>query len=211
MQKKDLVSVIILGEIIALFVFFILLSAGYGAWSLLVLFVILPGLGLLGFYISQLIGKKFAIVPQFVKYALVGFANTAVDFGVLNLLAWIIGKYEGGIVGVINIISFAVAVIHSYFWNKFWTFEGKKKNNATIQFVQFIIVSIVGMLINTVIVYAMSTLIQPMCNLGPQAWLNVVKVVATVLSLVWNFIGYKLIVFKEVKEIKNGEQPSNLS
>ena len=44
MGKKDLISVIILSEIIALFVFFILLSTGYGAWSLLVLFIILPGL-----------------------------------------------------------------------------------------------------------------------------------------------------------------------
>jgi len=199
MGKKDLISVIILSEIIALFVFFILLSTGYGAWSLLVLFIILPGLGMSAFYIAQLIGRKFKIVSQLAKYALVGIANTAVDFGILNLLAWVIGKYEGGIVGILNVVSFIVAVIHSYFWNKFWTFENKKKVNTVIQFIQLVIVSIIGMLINTVIVYAMSTLVQPACGLGPKAWLNIAKVIATIASLIWNFIGYKLIVFKEVK------------
>ena len=151
------------------------------------------------FYIAQLIGRKFKIVSQLAKYALVGIANTAVDFGILNLLAWVIGKYEGGIVGILNVVSFIVAVIHSYFWNKFWTFENKKKVNTVIQFIQFVIVSIIGMLINTVIVYAMSTLVQPACGLGPKAWLNIAKVIATIASLIWNFIGYKLIVFKEVK------------
>ncbi len=204
MQKKDLVSVIILGEIIALFMFFILLSTGYGAWSLIVLFAILPLLAIIGFYVAKLIGKKFLIVFQFAKYALVGLANTAVDFGVLNLLAWVTGKYEGSIVGLINIISFAVAVVHSYFWNKFWTFENKKKVNTVIQFIQFIVVSIIGMLINTAIVYIMSTLVQPACGLGPRAWLNMAKIIATVVSLIWNFIGYKLIVFKEVKPTQGG-------
>jgi putative flippase GtrA len=211
MEKKNLIAVIVLGEIIALFVLFILLSAGYGGWSLVVLFVILPGLALLGFYIAQLIGRRILVVFQFAKYALVGLANTAVDFGILNLLMLITGAYEGKTIILLNTISFLIAVVHSYFWNKFWTFRDKNKEkiNNAIQFIQFIIVSIIGTLINTGIVYVISSLIKPACDLSQTAWVNIAKVIATIISLVWNFVGYKLIVFKETKE--DGKQPSDIT
>jgi len=209
MQKKDLIALIVLGEIIALFIFLILQANGFGGWSLLVLFVILPGLTILGIYLAKLIGKKFLIVYQFAKYAVVGIANTAVDFGVFNLLMWIGQTYEGKIIFFLNTISFLVAVVHSYFWNKFWTFKNKQNVNKTIQFIQFIIVSLIGALINSGIVYAMSSLMNPACGLSQNAWVNTSKVAATVISLVWNFIGYKLIVFREIKT--NGKQSGNLS
>lgn len=209
MQKKDLIALIILGEIIALFVFLILQANGFGGWSLLLLFVILPGLTILGIYLAKLIGRKFLIVYQFAKYAVVGVANTAVDFGVLNLLMWMGQTYEGKIIFFFNTISFLVAVVHSYFWNKFWTFKNKQSENKTIQFIQFMIISLIGALINSGIVYVLGSLINPACGLSQRAWINVVKVIATVISLIWNFVGYKLIVFKEIKN--NGKQPSNLS
>ncbi len=210
MEKNDLIAVIILGEIIALFLFFILQATGFGGFSLILLFVILPALTIIGFYIAHLIGKKILVVFQFAKYAIVGVANTAVDFGVLNLLMWATKIYEGKTIILLNTVSFLVAVVHSYFWNKFWTFRDKKKEktNNAIQFIQFVVVSLIGTLINSGIVYVVSSLINPACGLSQTAWVNVAKVIATVISLIWNFVGYKLIVFKE---IKNGKQPGNLS
>jgi putative flippase GtrA len=204
MKKNELIVTIILSEIIALFALFILLSAGYGGWSLAVLFVILPGLAMLGIYLAQLIGRKFLVVYQFAKYALVGLANTAVDFGIFNLLMWAGQTYEGKIIFLFNTISFLIAVVHSYFWNKLWTFKDKRNANKAIQFVQFVIVSLIGALINSGIVYAMSSLVDPACGLSQNAWVNTSKVVATVISLVWNFVGYKLIVFKEIKPTQGG-------
>jgi putative flippase GtrA len=41
---------------------------------------------------------------------------------------------------------------------------------------------------------------EPALGLSPQIWENVAKLIATGVYIVWNFIGYKLIVFKEKTE-----------
>jgi putative flippase GtrA len=58
------------------------------------------------------------------------------------------------------------------------------------------VVSIIGALINSGIVFAISTFVDPMFGLSQAVWVNAAKVVATGISLIWNFLGYKFIVFK---------------
>jgi len=205
MKKSDIIAVLILGEIIAIFLFFIFKTLGFGEFPLGYLFVILPVLAIIGVYVAYLIGKKLPVLFQFAKYVVVGLANTAVDFGILNLLMWSTKIYEGKTIILLNSIAFLGAVIHSYFWNKLWTFKTKEKVNVASQFLQFLIISLIGVLINSGIVYMIITWIKPMA--GVEIWANIAKVIATVVSLVWNFIGYKLIVFKE----KSGKQSGNLS
>lgn len=205
MKKSDIVAVVVLGEILAVFLNFVLkgleIVFPYPIW---ILFAALPILALIAVYIAYLIGKKFLIVFQFAKYATVGLANTAVDFGVLNLLMWSTGIYSGKNLFWLNSISFLVAVIHSYVWNKLWTFKAKEKTDAAKQFLQFLVVSIIGVLINSGIVYIITTWVNPMT--GKEAWANLAKLAATIISLLWNFIGYKFIVFK-----KKNDGISNLS
>jgi len=85
-------------------------------------------------------------------------------------------------------------------WNKLWTFQAKSKANIANQFLVFAVVSFVGLLINGAIVYLVSTVIKPLLGLPIELWTNAGKVLATVVSLIWNFIGYKLIVFKKKDE-----------
>jgi len=211
MKKGDIIVSLILGGIIGLFLAFILQGFGFSLFSpifwifppwFLVLF--LPALAVLGIAFGELIGKKIPVILQLVKFGMVGFANTAVDFGILNLLMAMTGITSGKNIFLLNSISFVVAVTHSYFWNKFWTFR-VKKTEATKEFLQFLIVSIVGLLINGAIVYMITTWIKPMFGMGEVSWANAGKIAATVISLVWNFIGYKFIVFK-----KKNDQPGNI-
>lgn len=196
MKRYDVFASLILGEIVAVFLNFILRGLGFNLFPLWLLFFALPILALLAVFIGWLIGKKIPIIFQFVKYATAGFANTAVDFGVLNLLMWMTNIYSGKTIFLLNSISFLVAVIHSYIWNKFWTFKSTEKNIAG-QFLQFLIVSLIGIVINGAIVYTITTLVSPMFNLSSIAWANSAKVLATIVSLIWNFVGYKFIVFKK--------------
>jgi putative flippase GtrA len=196
MKRYDILASLILGEIVAVFLNFVLRGLGFNLFSLWLLFFILPIIAFLAIFIGWLIGKKIPIIFQFVKYATTGFANTAVDFGVLNLLMWMTGIYSGKTIFLLNSLSFLVAVIHSYIWNRFWTFKSSEKNVAG-QFLQFLIVSLIGIVINGVIVYTITTLVSPMFNLSSVAWANSAKVLATGVALIWNFIGYKLIVFKQ--------------
>jgi len=204
MKKNDIVAVLILSEIIALFLFFILKSLQIALLPAGSLFVVLPILAIIGIYIAYLIGKKILVIFQLAKFAIVGIANTAVDFGILNLLMFLTKTYEGKTIILFNTISFLIAVMHSYFWNKFWTFKANNKTSNATQFLQFLVVSIIGVFINSGIVYALSSLINPMFNLNQNAWVNMVKIVATIISLVWNFVGYKLIVFKEKMPAQGG-------
>jgi len=136
------------------------------------------------------------LVGQFARFAIIGGMNTLIDFGILNLLMWWTGIYSGGQIILLNIISFAIAVTNSYFWNKYWAF--KDRDDAGIkEFSQFIAVTLVGLAINSTIVYVVTTLVDPMFGLNEKLWANLAKVAATGFSLIWNFIGYKFIVFKK--------------
>jgi len=207
MKKNDILAILILGEITAIFLALVLGGVGFAAFSPWILCIILPVLALAANFIAQIIGKKIVIVFQFAKFLTVGFANTAVDFGILNMLMWSSGIYSGKTILLFNSISFLVAVIHSYIWNKLWTFKAKSKANIASQFLAFVVVSFIGLLINGIIVYLVSTLIKPLLGLKIELWTNAGKVLATIVSLIWNFIGYKLIVFKK----KDEQQFSNLS
>jgi len=205
MKKSDIIAVVILGEIVAVFVGFVIKGLGINfPLPFFTLYILLPIVALIANAIFYFIGKKIPVFFQFAKFITVGLANTAVDFGILNFLMLSSKVYEGKTVILFNVISFLIAAIHSYIWNKLWTFKAKEKVNVASQFLQFVVVSCIGVLINSGIIYIIITWIHPMA--GAAAWANIAKVVATAISLLWNFVGYKFIVFKQ----KNGEQPSNI-
>ncbi len=139
--------------------------------------------------------KLFA---QIYKFVIIGALNTAIDFGVLNLLMWWTGIYSGNWIILLNMISFSVAVTNSYFWNKYWTFKAKEEGENRIkEFSQYVAVTLVGLVLNTAAVYLITTFIPPMFGTSKELWANLAKVVATGISLIWNFLGYKFIVFRK--------------
>lgn len=140
---------------------------------------------------------KFPFIKQFVKFFVVGIINTAIDFIVLNFEMLLTGITSGPYMFVLNSISFSVATTNSFFMNKRWTFEDKEEKQSGVKFSQFLIVSIIGITINGGIVYAVTTFTNPLFGMNPQLWANVAKLFATVVSLVWNFLGYKFVVFKK--------------
>lgn len=74
-----------------------------------------------------------------------------------------------------------------------------RSQNAGFQFVTFIIISLIGLLINSLIIVLASNVISPYLesSIAPGIIKNVAKIIATGVSLIWNFIGYKLFVFKK--------------
>ncbi len=138
-----------------------------------------------------------AFIAQFSRFIVVGLINTAIDFGVLNLLIFITGIEMGIGVAVLNSIAFTAAVVNSYFMNKYWTFGVKGETVKTTEASKFLIVSLIGLGINSGIVYGVANFVTPpFSKIGPVSWINLAKVVATGMSLIWNFIGYKFLVFK---------------
>lgn len=194
-SKIDMVASITLGLIIGVFAPLILQNIGKTLPFQNYYFAIFPVFTLIGVWISYLIGNKLPVIIQIAKFGVVGVANTVIDFGVLNYLSAARHVFSGLALVPLNIISFTVAVLNSYFWNKYWTFK-TKESKAGKQFIEFIIVSVIAIFINSGAVYLI-TLIPPIGGVSEQLWLNISKLTATILSLVWNFVGYKFMVFKD--------------
>ncbi|MBU2472505.1 GtrA family protein [Patescibacteria group bacterium] len=141
--------------------------------------------------------KTKQFISQFSKFVVIGFVNTGIDFSILNLLMWLFKIYSGKWLILLNMISFTIAVVNSYFWNKFWVFKDKEESETGKKFSQFILITLIGMAINSSIVFGIATYIPPFFGLSKELWANLAKAAATGVSLIWNFTGYKFIVFKK--------------
>lgn len=141
---------------------------------------------------------------QIIKFSLVGVLNTTVDLLILNIMANLFCITTGTGFAIIKSCSFMGAVICSYFVNKYWTFEDKSIKNHRRKFSQFLIVSLIGMFINvftaTLVVTSLKAPINHILQLPiltDAIWINIGALSGTAVGLIWNFIGYKFIVFKE--------------
>ncbi len=157
---------------------------------------VLPVLSVAGLYIAYIINKKLRSIYQAAKFALVGALNTFIDFGVLNLLILATGISRGALFVVFAGTSFVAAVVNSYLWNKFWTFNDESGEN-TKEFAQFLFVSVVGLGLNAGAASFIVNIIGPQAGIADAVWANIGKLIGILFSLVWNFVGYKFWVFKE--------------
>jgi len=149
--------------------------------------------------------KNITGLIQIIKFGLIGVLNTVVDFAILNLLMWTFKMYSGPWIIVFNVASFSLAVVNSYIWNRFWTFKMKSRQDVPEEFVKFISVSLIGVVINSGIVYSITAFIDPVSGLSSELWANVAKVLATGVAMVWNFVGYKFWAFKSKDTSKNNQ------
>lgn len=195
MNKKDILLSFSAGLGIAFFLIPTLLNTNLGSKIPLfpVSLLAIPVITLCGMYVANAISKSLPIIWQLAKFALVGVLNTAIDFGALNFLISRTGVTGGSLIILLNATSFSLAVINSYFWNKDWVFSDGKKSN----FVTFFAVTLIGLAINTGIVFGLTTYVPPLLVKSDKLWANLAKVLATGLSLIWNFLGYRLVVFKK--------------
>lgn len=197
MKKSDIIIALIIGELIALFSLGILRNLGLQiAWLYWVWPIVLPIGSLIGLVVAYFIGKKFIILWQAAKFVLVGVLNTFVDLGVLNILILITTISSGFAFSVFKGISFIVAVINSYFWNKSWTFKRKTSADPKKEFSQFFVVSLIGFGINVGVASLVVNLIGPQFGLSEKIWANVGAIIATFSGMTWNFLGYKFVVFR---------------
>ncbi len=134
---------------------------------------------------------------QLAKFGLIGTTNFIIDAGILSFLVWETGITKGIPFVLFNIISVAIAIINSYIWNKFWSFEEKSLDEERLrkQFFQFVTVSIVGLIMNTTITSILNAM-GSLTAIDATKWTVIAKAIAAIVVLVWNFVGYKFFVFK---------------
>lgn len=163
--------------------------------------------------IVNTIGFSFAVIQSyywnkywaFAKDSGVGFLKNFIRLclvgalGVL-ILGMVIGGSKFEVSSIYYLTAFALLIIGEL---GIWFSQGigniQVANKSTIQFASFIGVSLIGLVINDVLVSVISSSIIKNNLLAGDLELvkNAAKGVATIGSLAWNFVGYKLFVFKK--------------
>lgn len=125
------------------------------------------------------------------RFGLVGIANTALDFIILFVLVGLgLDKIPA------NYISTSISFVFSFFVNRSFTFKSKG-GNVIKQFMIFIAITIIALwVIQPLVILGVSSLLA---TTGWASWaiLFIAKVIATVASLIWNYIFYSRLVFKK--------------
>ncbi len=132
-----------------------------------------------------------SVFQNFLRLMFVG------GLGFLAFVGVIVGAaYDASNIYFLLILG-AFIVIQACLWKAFALSFGQHQGAGT-QFATFLIVSLVGLLINSTIVVIASNFITPYLEftINADTIKNVAKICATAFSLVWNFVAYKLIVFK---------------
>lgn len=135
---------------------------------------------------------------QFIRFLFVGSLNTAIDFGILNLLIFLTGIATGVGFAFFKAAGFIVANLNSFFWNRYWVFKSGsgRSSGLTKEYAQFFVISVTAIVLNVGSASFVVNGIEAPFGIGPRLWANVGAVVGTIFGVIWNFIGYKLIVFK---------------
>ncbi len=147
--------------------------------------------------------KKYPIIGQFIRFGLIGGLNTGVDLVILITLMTLSGLKAGIAYTAFKAISFCIASTLSYFMNKRWAFKDKSKKKEVQKFSQFFMVSLIGAFINITIASLIVNYTKPIfdellnLSIGGTLWGTIGALGGTAFGLIWNFFGYKLIVFKK--------------
>lgn len=206
LKKSDIIISLIIGEVAGWLLSAVLKNinitfpvvgvAPFWIWP-----VFFPFFCLAWFLFAFLLSKKWLVFYQAAKFVLVGGLNFLIDLGILNLLIFLTGIAAGWLYSLFKGISFIVAVINSYFLNKFWTFRrgtaGQSAGKIGKEFLSFLIVSLIGIGLNNLIASLIVNWLGPQWGLSEELWANIGAVTAAFLAMFWNFIGYKFIVFKK--------------
>jgi dolichol-phosphate mannosyltransferase len=118
---------------------------------------------------------------------MVGMVNTLIDFTVLNGLVLLLGRPAGMVLLACNALAFVCASLNSYFANRTWTFAGARAASPG-EFGIFLIISLIGLLINSGVLWALTG-----GTPGSLVHLNLAKLTASMASLGWNFCGYRVL------------------
>jgi len=141
---------------------------------------------------------------RFLKFALVGSIGAIIDFGIFNLFV----SYFSVKAVIASIISFVAAVISNFLWNRFWTYPDSRKKGFTSQLTQFVVVSIVGLLIRAVSFVPLENVVLNLTTrsvnsitiVSPQTIShNITLAILIIVVMFWNFFANRYWTYNDVK------------
>lgn len=124
------------------------------------------------------------LIVQVIKFGIVGVVATLIDFGVLAFLKEVLDVH----VQISSAISFSVSVIANYLLSMLFVFKSKEDNKVK-EFVGFVLLSIGGLLLDQLVMWLGTDVFT--------VYYLAVKVLATVVVAIYNFVTRKIFLEKK--------------
>lgn len=206
MTKKDFYPIIVVGAAVGLLIQPIMANvlpqSHLGVVVRLLIFIFFFLFAPFALWVALIVSRFFKGFYQFAQFAAVGTLNSFIDVGIFNLETFLYGSaaVSTPIFALFKAISFLCATTNSFFWNKYWTFstsattEGSGKQAK--ETVSFYAVAVVGWAVNV----GVATLVKSLepSGIAARIWVNVVAPICGIAaSFLWDFFGYKYLVFKK--------------
>lgn len=166
-------------------------------YEVLILWVILPFISLFCLWLAYYVGKKLLFVFQAVKHLLVGAFATVVDLKLFEFLVWVFNLLLFVNPLVIKGISFIISTLLKYLGNKYWAFGKHERDNLKEEMIQFFYITLIGLVIDIGIFYYLTKIIGPQFELSAIFWVKLSVIFAAISAAIFNFLGYKFLVFKK--------------
>lgn len=138
------------------------------------------------------------LLEQIVKFGVVGVICFGIDFAVFSFLNYVVKTHYT----VATFWGFVISVIVNYLLSMKFVFERKEKMDRKAEFTIFVILSVIGLLLNEVIIwgcvdgiYAAWTGLQKVISVEIAEISG--KIIATGLVMVYNFITRKIFLEKK--------------
>jgi putative flippase GtrA len=140
--------------------------------------------------ITTLYQTKPKEFTRFIKFSIVGALGAIIDFGLLNLMK---GFFGWSLLWA-NTFSVSAAIVSNFTWNRLWTFPESRNRKKRTQLPQFVLVNVIGLLINNAIVLGLDAVLEPF--IGEPLSYNLAKAVAIGVVLFWNFGANRLWTYR---------------
>lgn len=149
-------------------------------------------------------------LDRFAKFAIVGAIGAVVDFVVLNIMKVVFEKLGLGVgwgpsvdphnvqLVAANAISFTMAVLSNFTWNRLWTFPESRERPLGSQLGQFAVVNVLGLGINTVLLLVMDQYVFQHLVSARLSY-NLAKAFAIAVVLFWNFGINRIWTYRGIK------------
>lgn len=159
----------------------------------LLLFVLI-GVGVI--VATEVYALLHRVFGKFWRYVAVGFANTGLDFALLNWLIYLTDIRSGWPVALMNLASFLLATTHSFPWMRSWVYQASGRPTWR-EFGNFWLVTAVGGVVSSIIMWLGTALLASFAHgYVSVAGVNAVKTFAIMVWVGLNFYGYGKRTFK---------------
>ncbi len=136
-------------------------------------------------------------VKRFIKFAIVGGIGFVIDTGTLSLLVFPMRLNSDNGRLLAKTISFTLAVISNFTWNRRWTYPESRSKPVSKQLTQFFVLNVIGLGINLAVFRLVDSLLNPM--LGLVLALYGAQIASVSIAMFWNFAANRLVTYNDVK------------